>query len=214
MLYISLIKSLPRFQIEIDFLVNTGIVTLFGNTGCGKSTILRCIAGLLKPDKGIIKKDHEILYFSVDSLCMDVRKRNIGYMFQDLALFPHFSVKQNILYSIDNVNENIEYEYDLLVNMLKIGHLSTRNILQLSGGEKQRVALARAIMKKPSILLLDEPFSALDSNNRAEIGKEIKKLNKLWKIPFIIVTHDLMEAENLSDEIIFLENGKRVLRSF
>lgn len=214
MLYISLIKSLPKFQIEIDFLVNTGIVTLFGNTGCGKSTILRCIAGLLKPDKGIIKKDHEILYFSVDSLCMDVRKRNIGYMFQDLALFPHFSVKQNILYSIDNVNENIEYEYDLLMNMLKIEHLSTRNILQLSGGEKQRVALARAIMKKPSILLLDEPFSALDSNNRAEIGKEIKKLNKLWKIPFIIVTHDLMEAENLSDEIIFLENGKRVLRSF
>ncbi len=214
MLYISLIKSLPKFQIEIDFLVNTGIVTLFGNTGCGKSTILRCIAGLLKPDKGIIKKDHEIFYFSVDSLCMDVRKRNIGYMFQDLALFPHFSVKQNILYSIDNVNENIEYEYDLLMNMLKIEHLSTRNILQLSGGEKQRVALARAIMKKPSILLLDEPFSALDSNNRAEIGKEIKKLNKLWKIPFIIVTHDLMEAENLSDEIIFLENGKRVLRSF
>ena len=98
--------------------------------------------------------------------------------------------------------------------ILKIENLSDRNISQLSGGEKQRVALARALMKKPDILLLDEPFSALDSYNREEIVKEIKKLNKLWKIPFIIVTHDLAEAKKLSDEIIFLENGKRVLKSF
>ena len=214
MLYISLIKSLPNFQIEIDFLVNKGIVTLFGKTGCGKTTILRCIAGLLKPDKGIIKKDQEIFYFSEESFCVDARKRNIGYMIQDFALFPHLSVKKNILYSIDKVNENVEHDYDLLMAILKIENLSDRNISQLSGGEKQRVALARALMKKPDILLLDEPFSALDSYNREEIVKEIKKLNKLWKIPFIIVTHDLAEAKKLSDEIIFLENGKRVLKSF
>lgn len=210
MLAIDVIKKLPDFTLQVKFTIEHDILVLFGPSGCGKTTILRCIAGLTKPDEGRIIYNGQVFYEKVTGAFVPPSLRGVGYMFQDYALFPHMSVKNNIWYGVKQHGVKATEMYENLMGLLKIDHLTRRYVNQLSGGEKQRVALARALMAEPKILLLDEPLSSLDKETRLELQDELKKMQKLWEIPFILVTHDPDEAQSIGDHILFLEKGRQV----
>lgn len=208
MLNVQVRKKLWDFTLDIQFSVGTETLVLFGPSGCGKTTILRCIAGITKPDEGNIIFDNQVFYCSQTKKFLPPRIRQVGYMFQEYALFPHMNVKKNIWYGVKHSTEQSKELYNKLISLLKIEHLSYRYTSKLSGGEKQRVALARALMAEPKILLLDEPLSALDNETRFELQAELKKMQGLWNIPFILVTHDSDEAKALGDEIVFLKKAR------
>ena len=210
MLTVDIKKQLSDFTLDISFTAPNKTLVLFGPSGCGKSTILRCIAGLLTPDEGSIISNETTFYSSKEAICLPPRVRNISYMFQDFALFPHMNVKRNIWYGVKTHNQETNELYEKLMTLLKIEHLTHRKIGQLSGGEKQRVAMARALMAQPQILLLDEPLSALDAQSRYELQDELKNLQELWDIPFILVTHSPEEAQALGSKVIFLHQGRQV----
>lgn len=181
-----LIKNL-NFEIEKN---KVGLIT--GSSGIGKSTLLNIVSGLLKPDFGSIICDGVIL--NDDNIFLEPENRNIGYVFQDFALFPHISAEKNMKYAI---SKNLRDFYDEVVNILKLNEHLKKMPFELSGGQKQRVSIARAILMKPSLLLLDEPFSNLDSQNIKSAQKLIAKIIKKLKIPCIVVTHDTNNLENL-----------------
>ncbi|WP_017754602.1 ATP-binding cassette domain-containing protein [Calidifontibacillus oryziterrae] len=202
MLSIQIEKKLPHFKVEVDMEINDEIAILFGPSGSGKTTILNCLAGLTNPDQGAIANNGDV-YFSHEQKPLAVQKRKIGYLFQDYALFPHMTVKKNIYYGMKN------YELtEQIIEVLGIKHLLNKYPLEISGGEKQRVALTRALATEPSILLLDEPFSALDQETRQQCQDELIRLHDLWNIPVLMVTHDLDEAKKLGDRIFFIKEGK------
>ncbi len=208
MLQVDLKKKLPDFTLEMKFTVENRILVLFGPSGSGKTTLLRCIAGLARPDSGMIRLGGIDYYDEATKLFLPPRKRKLGYMFQDYALFPHLDVRQNIRYGIPQADAETEELYASLLSTLGIAHLSKRSVNRLSGGEQQRVALARALVTRPQALLLDEPLSSLDWQARQELQQELRRLQREWRIPFILVTHQRDEAETLGDEIIFLAQGK------
>ena len=181
-----LIKNL-NFEIEKN---KVGLIT--GSSGIGKSTLLNILSGLLKPDFGSIICDGVIL--NDDNIFLEPENRNIGYVFQDFALFPHISAEKNMKYAI---SKNLRDFYDEVVNILKLNEHLKKMPFELSGGQKQRVSIARAILMKPSLLLLDEPFSNLDSQNIKSAQKLIVKVIEKLKIPCIVVTHDTNNLENL-----------------
>tara|TARA_Y100000768_G_scaffold230388_1_gene173947 strand:- start:1512 stop:2132 length:621 start_codon:yes stop_codon:yes gene_type:complete len=181
-----LIKNL-NFEIEKN---KVGLIT--GSSGIGKSTLLNIVSGLLKPDFGSIICDGIIL--NDDNIFLEPENRNIGYVFQDFALFPHISAEKNMKYAI---SKNLRDFYDEVVNILKLNEHLKKMPFELSGGQKQRVSIARAILMKPSLLLLDEPFSNLDSQNIKSAQKLIAKIIEKLKIPCIVVTHDTNNLENL-----------------
>lgn len=210
MLTVDIKKKFSDFTLTISFTAPNKTLVLFGPSGCGKSTILRCISGLLKPDEGYIVSNNTTFFSSKDGIHLPPRMRNVSYMFQDFALFPHMNVKHNIWYGVKNHNKNANDLYEKLITLLKIEHLPQRMTNQLSGGEKQRVAMARALMAEPQILLLDEPLSALDTQSRYELQDELKKLQEIWNIPFILVTHSPEEAQALGSEVLFLHQGQQM----
>jgi len=202
MLSVSITKSLSHYTLHIDFKMEKETTILFGPSGSGKTTILQCIAGLIQPDHGHIILDNKSL-FAEGMKPIPIHQRNIGYVFQDYALFPHMTVQKNIEYGM----KNIEFVQQLM-NVLGINHLLKKYPHEVSGGEKQRIAFARALATEPRLLLLDEPFSALDTQTKIECHNELLRLRKLWDIPIIIVTHDIEEAKLLGDRILHLESGK------
>jgi len=210
MLYIDITKQLSDFELKVNFSVENSILVLFGPSGCGKTTTLRCIAGLEKPDSGVIANRELKLYASGTNEFIPPNKRRVGYMFQDYALFPHMNVHKNIWYGVSKSDAKAQDLYKRLLRLLKIEQLTERFTDKLSGGEKQRVALARALMAEPEILLLDEPLSALDHDTRLELQAELKNMQQLWNIPFILVTHDPQEAKAIGHEVLFLERGRQV----
>lgn len=209
MLLVNVRKKLADYTLQLRFSLQDDIMVLFGHSGCGKSTTLRAIAGLTKPDEGEIRLDNTTFFSSEKKMLMPTQKRRISYMFQDFALFPHMSVKQNIWYGVKTHDEDAIDLYNRLLLLLKIEHLADRPAVHLSGGEKQRVALSRALMAKPKLLLLDEPTSALDNKTRLELQEELQRIHALWRIPFILVTHDMEEAQKLGHQILFIENGRQ-----
>jgi len=197
------------FNIDINFAAgNNDIAVLFGPSGCGKTTILRCIAGLERPEDGRILQDGKVFFSSDDNICIAPRYRRVGYMFQEYALFPHLSVKDNILYGVKKHTCYSNNLYNDLTKLLKISSLLDRAIDRLSGGEKQRVALVRALMAEPEVLLLDEPLSAIDCETSRQIQVELNQLQRRWQIPFILVTHNLTEVKVLGTKIFDMENGR------
>ena len=210
MLSVDIIKNLPDFSLSIRFSIERDILVLFGPSGCGKTTTLRSIAGLLQPDGGRIVNDGEVFFDAAGKIFIPPRQRRIGYMFQDFALFPHMSVYRNIWYGVRDHDRETRQMYEKLTSLLKIGHLAERSPGQLSGGEKQRVALARALMAQPKILLLDEPLSSLDTETRREVRNELREMQRIWNIPFILVTHDPDEASFLGDQVLYMQKGRQV----
>jgi molybdate transport system ATP-binding protein len=210
MLTVEIDKQLPDFRLKMKFTVADNMTVLFGPSGCGKTTVLRCIAGLTRPEWGYICLDEAVLFDSSRKTCLPSRRRGIGYVFQEYALFPHMTVKKNIIYGVKNQNEAADDSFQELLKLFKIGNLITRYPGELSGGEKQRVTLARALMAEPKVLLLDEPLSALDNEIRSELQDELFRIKSDWKIPLILVTHDWEEARKLGDQIIHMRNGRQI----
>ncbi|RJE47558.1 MULTISPECIES: ATP-binding cassette domain-containing protein [unclassified Dehalobacter] len=201
--------TLRHFELEAELEAENEILVLVGPSGSGKTTILKCLAGLKAPSQGIIQINDRIVYFSENKINCPSKERRVGYVFQEYALFPHMSVRKNILYGVSKEKRHAKPQAaEDMMEMLGILHLQNRYPQHISGGEKQRVALARALMTEPEIMLLDEPLSALDQETRSGLQQELKKIQKQWKIPFVLVTHDLAEAELLGDQIIRIDKGK------
>ncbi|WP_445490751.1 ATP-binding cassette domain-containing protein [Niallia sp. 03133] len=208
MLFMQIKKRLPHFTMDIELTADNCIIILFGKSGSGKTTILNCIAGLDHPDEGVIKLNDSI-FFKTNEKPLKIQKRNIGYLFQDFALFPHMTVKKNIRYAMKN-----QELMDHLVQVIGIDHLLDKYPNQISGGEKQRVGLARALAAQPKILLLDEPFSSLDQQTKSECYMELLRLHNMWKIPIVMVTHDYEEAKKLGNQILHVKQGMIIDREY
>lgn len=204
MLTVQIEKELTHFTLDVDFKATSEIVVLFGPSGSGKTTILNCIAGLSTPDRGLLRYK-DTVYFKGGKNLIPTRKRKVGYVFQDYALFPHMTVWKNIEYGLKD-----EQFAKQLMEELKITHLKNTYPRYISGGEKQRVALVRALATKPQILLLDEPFSALDTSTRKRSQQELLRIHQKWKIPILLVTHNEEEAKLLGDRILYIEGGKLI----
>lgn len=202
MLQVTIKKQLNHFELDVDFAVGAEIAAIFGASGSGKTTILNSITGLIRPDHGEIKLENQIL-FKERKINLSPQKRKIGYLFQDYALFPHLTVWKNIMYGAKSEQLSIR-----LMKEFEINHLREQYPHEISGGEKQRVALARALATEPDLLLLDEPFSALDENTRHKAHMELKRIQKLWEIPVILITHQHDEAMKLATKIFYLAEGK------
>lgn len=204
MLSVSMYKELSHFPLELDFSMSSEIIVLFGPSGSGKTTVLNCLSGITTPDAGSIRLNRKVLYEKAGKNT-SIQHRHIGYVFQDYALFPHMTVLKNITYAMKSMDL-----VGKIMQELHITHLRGQYPHQISGGEKQRVSLARALATEPELLLLDEPFSALDEETRAKSHDELLRLHDLWKIPVILVTHHWEEAKKLGDRILFMEKGKIV----
>jgi len=203
MLSVDIHKTLNHFDLKTKFTVDKDeIVVLFGPSGSGKTTILNCIAGLTKATDGFIRLNDRSLFES-KKINLPIQKRKIAYLFQDYALFPHLTAWKNIAYGMKTESFAIQ-----LMKELRIDHLKDRYPHEISGGEKQRVAIARALATEPDLLLLDEPFSALDDATREASHEELIRLHRLWQIPIILVTHSHLEAKKLGTKILYLEEGK------
>jgi len=180
------------------------LVALFGLSGAGKTTLLRILAGMVKPDRGVIKIGSTVLFDSERGINLAPQKRNISLMFQDYALFPNMTVEQNVRYAQSKVDPE---EVNKLLALLGLAEFSDHKPGRLSGGQKQRVALARALARKPRLLLLDEPLSALDSNLRTSLQNEIYQAHQLSGATTIMVSHDLNEVFRLASQVLFIEKG-------
>lgn len=197
-------KSFDGFKLDLEFKINNGeFVALYGKSGSGKSTILRLLAGFDKPNSGVISNGEQIYYNK--NIFLPPQKRNIGYLFQDYALFPNMTVMQNLLFA----NNDLKFATELL-EFIEL--LEFKNALPstLSGGQKQRIALARALMRRPKILLLDEPLSALDTNLRTKLQEYLIQIHKKYSMSIILVSHDKYEIYRLASRIYEINNGKIV----
>ena len=182
------------------------LVTLYGKSGAGKTSFLKIIAGLLNPDRGFIKVDDNIWLDTDKDLNLRPQKRNIGFVFQEYALFPNMTVKENLIFAMaKDQNKKIIQE---LIDIVDLGDLQNRKPNTLSGGQKQRVALARALVQKPQILMLDEPLSALDQEMRNKLQQYILEVHKEYKLTTILISHDISEIIKMSDYLIEIDHGK------
>lgn len=178
---------------------------LFGPSGAGKTTILDAIAGLRTPRRGSIVIDQRVLFSTESRIDLPAHKRQVGYVPQDVALFPHMDVRRNLLYGR---HPGSSPDLDRVVGMLEIGALLDRRVAALSGGERQRIAVGRALMSAPSILLLDEPLAAVDVPLRRRIIPYLQRVRDELKVPIIYVSHDRDEAEELADVVVTLDHGR------
>jgi molybdate transport system ATP-binding protein len=195
------------FQLEINLHIQQGqFIALYGPSGVGKTTLLRCLAGLEKPDEGQLVVENEIWFDQASRIHLPPQQRYIGYMFQDYALFPNMTVRGNIAFAIRK--NGAKNRVDDLLDMMDLTHLQHIKPATLSGGQKQRVALARTLASEPKLLLLDEPFSALDADLRMRLQDEILRLQRHFGLTAIIVSHDVGEVYKLADTVVILEAGK------
>lgn len=190
------------FSLAVDVVIDQGITVLFGRSGCGKTTALRLIAGLDRPDTGAILLDDTVFFDSDQRINLPVHLRRIGFMFQGPSLFPHLTVEANVAYGAPDPASVPEW-----LERFQLTGLHRRFPHEISGGETQRVALARSLASRPRLLLLDEPFSALDELRRVQFQNDLLRLKELTPIPIVVVTHSLNEAFALADRLIILDEG-------
>jgi molybdate transport system ATP-binding protein len=199
------------FLLNVHFRALAGFTILFGASGAGKTTLLDCIAGLTDPDDGRIVVGGEDLYDAEKKLNVAAWKRNIGYVHQDLALFPHLTAEENVAYGLRALTaEERKKRSRQMLEAFRIEHLRDRRPAQISGGERQRVALARALVTEPRALLLDEPLAALDRPTKSSLVDDLRRWNQNHRVPILFVTHNGEEVFALGDEVIILDRGKIV----
>lgn len=196
-------------QLTLDTTIQrSSFTTIYGASGAGKTSILRMLAGLMNPDDGSISIDNKAWFDSSKKIQLSPQKRKIGYVFQDYALFPNMTVRENLEYALEK-HQNDE-EINKLIEITELGSLQDRKPQTLSGGQKQRVALARALVRRPDILLLDEPLAALDNKIRIKLQDHIKEVHREYNLTTILVSHDVGEIVKLSDNVIVLKEGKLI----
>lgn len=197
-------------QLDLNVTLLSGqSLAVFGASGAGKTTLLRMLAGLMSPSCGRIVFDGEVWFDSSRRICVPSHQRSIGMVFQNYALFPHLNVRENIAFAVDGREKKW---IDHLLELSDLVSLQSQSVLQLSGGQKQRVALARALARKPKLLLLDEPMSALDQHIRAQMQNHLMMMQRQYAMTTILVSHDHAEVFKIADQVIYLQNG-RVLRT-
>ncbi|WP_180339333.1 sulfate/molybdate ABC transporter ATP-binding protein [Peptoniphilus catoniae] len=209
MLTVDIEKNISDFNLRVSFRSQKPIIGLLGSSGSGKSLTLKCIAGIETPDKGKIILNDRVLFDSEKNINLRPQDRKVAYLFQDYALFPTKSVYENIKYGIkENEKANSHKIIEDIIGKMKLKGLEKRKPSQLSGGQKQRVALARILVNKPDILLLDEPFSALDRFLKWDLAYELEEILADYSLEAILVTHDDQEVRRLADEVCVLSKGK------
>ena len=205
-------KRLGRdFELDLAISLPPGITILFGASGAGKTTLLDCVAGLARPDAGRIAIAESTLFDSELGVNVPPQRRRVGYVFQDLALFPHLSVEANVEYGISSLNRQERTRLSAaILESFRIAHLRSRRPGQISGGERQRVALARALIIDPGILLLDEPLAALDAATKSKIVEDLRAWNQEHRIPVVYVTHSRDEVFALGERVMVMEKGRSI----
>lgn len=205
-LSVDIVKRLREFTMKIGFTCGTGeLLALVGPSGAGKTTLLRVLAGLEHPDQGTIKLDNETWCDTGLGIRRSPQRRGLGFVFQQYPLFPHLTIWENCCFAAPD-EEFVEY----VMAQWGISHLKGRYPHEVSGGERQRAAVVQAMARRPRVLLMDEPFSALDGLTRRRLREDLKALKSQMKIPIVMVTHDIGEAEYLADQVLFISRGRRV----
>ncbi|MBR4210461.1 MAG: ABC transporter ATP-binding protein [Lachnospiraceae bacterium] len=209
-LSVQIKKRLGAFFLDVDFSAEDGITCLLGASGCGKSMTLKCIAGIEKPDEGRIALDGKVLYDSEKKINLPPQKREVGYLFQNYALFPNMTVRQNILCGLNREKDRARKKKRLedVLRMMQLTGLEKHRPSELSGGQQQRVALARILVSDPKLLLLDEPFSALDGHLRDSIKIELRSVLQRFGHEVVMVTHNRDEAYNMASRIAVMDAGR------
>ena len=200
---------LAGFTLEVNVELGGRVTAIFGASGAGKTSLLELVAGLRRAENGLIRVGPTVLLDTAGGINLPSRLRNVGYVPQDLALFPHLSVRRNLIYGFKpGARGNIAFEH--VVEVLEIGSLLERGVSFLSGGEQQRVAFARALLAAPRLLLLDEPLASLDSKLKARIIPYLVRIRDEFQLPILYVTHETDEVRTLCDEVMVLEQGRCV----
>jgi molybdate transport system ATP-binding protein len=196
-----------EMNLSLDAIIQQGeLVTIYGPSGAGKTSVLRMLAGLLKPDAGLIKFDGNVWFDSSKGIHRRPQLRNIGLVFQDYSLFPNMTVRGNLEFALQKGQSS--GIVDDLLELTELRILADKNPATLSGGQKQRVALARALVRKPNLLLLDEPLSALDSVMQSKLQDYLLQVHAQFKLTTILVSHDISEVMKMSKRVLILENGR------
>lgn len=214
---VNVLKADIRLQLSVTFQLNcrfeipAGFTVLFGPSGAGKTSVLDCIAGIKRPDEGILSINGSSLFDSTKHLDLLPSRRHLAYVFQDLALFPHLNVRDNVTYGLqDQSPESRDVACRRILYQFGIDDLCARYPGDLSGGERQRVALARSLVTKPHALLLDEPLSGLDRPTRTKIVDDLRSWNVVHQVPILYVTHSVREALALGERALIMREGRIV----
>jgi molybdate transport system ATP-binding protein len=197
------------FLLDVAFTAADGITIIFGPSGAGKTTLLDCVAGLVAPDEGRIQFGEQFFFDSDQGVNRPVFRRRIGYVFQDLALFPHLTAADNVQYGLSGYPAQVRRERSrAILESFRIAHLKDRHPGEISGGERQRVALARSLVTDPCVLLLDEPLAALDLPTKSKILDDLREWNRAHRIPILYVTHSREEVFGLGERVLVLAAGR------
>lgn len=216
MLFVELYKQIQTADRAEQLLVEAhvpaeGITAVYGRSGIGKSTFFNCLAGLLEPDQGKVKFGDDIWYDSTENVSLAVQQRNIGYIFQSNNLFPHLTVSENVRFALKKSDQSTDVSE--LLRQVELADMANRYPHQLSGGEQQKVAIARMLAQKSRLVLMDEPFSALDHVMRKKLFDLIKRFQQQYQLTILIATHDLQDIRALADHVLWIkEDRKGVMR--
>jgi molybdate transport system ATP-binding protein len=209
MLAVDVERRVGAFGLHVAFRADARVTALFGRSGAGKTSLVNMIAGLARPDRGRIEIDGQVLFDSAAAIDLPPHARRIGYVFQEGRLFPHYSVRRNLLYGFERVARAERYaEFDHVVELLGLESLLERRPGDLSGGEKQRVAIGRALLANPRILLLDEPLASLDAHRKDEVLRYIELMRDDVRIPIVYVSHAVEEVVRLAQYVVLLASGE------
>jgi molybdate transport system ATP-binding protein len=201
-----------QFCLELNVDLQNARTGIFGPSGAGKTSLLETIAGLRRPETARIRLDDCLFEDTEKNYSLPVRLRKIGYVPQDDSLFPHLSVRRNLLYGANGKSKHDTFSFEHVISFLKIGSLLDRDVQSLSRGENQRIVIARALLSAPRLLLLDEPLTALDASLKETILQQLCSLHYEFSIPMLYVTHDPVEAIEICEEILILESGRLISR--
>lgn len=208
-LAVTINLMIENFHLQANFQAQDEIIAIFGPSGAGKSTTLRAIAGLITPQQGIIRLGQRTLFDAQKNINLPPQKRNLGYVPQNYALFPHLSIAENIAYGLlPHLRHARHQRTRELLELMQLADFAQRRPGELSGGQQQRVALARALAPNPAMLLMDEPLAALEESLRQKLRAELRTIPQRFNVPILLVTHNLSEANSLASQLVILDQGK------